>query len=42
MFYAGQLYGEKAKRSGPYLYNYVYLVNINNFNFKGNEKIIDI
>ena len=42
MFYAGQLYGQKARRSGPYQYNYVYLVNINNFNFVGNKKIIDI
>ena len=42
MDYANRLYSSKVKRSKEYEYNQVIQLNINNFSFKENDKIIDI
>ena len=38
--YAGKIYGNKKERTNKYEYNKVISININNFNFKGNKKVV--
>ena len=42
MEYAHRLYAEKVKVSSTYSYNQVIQLNLNNFSFEGNDKIVDI
>ena len=38
--YAGKIYGNKRERINKYEYNKVISININNFNFKGNDEVV--
>lgn len=42
MEYIDRLYSEKIKKGDEYKYNQVIQINLNNFSFKGNNKVIDI
>ena len=42
MEYADRLYSEKVNKGSEYKYNQVIQINLNNFSFEGNDKVVDI
>ena len=38
--YLGKIYGNKRERINKYEYNKIISININNFNFKGNDEVV--